>query len=70
MSETNTHDDGSGNGQPFAPTVEITRSSEFLRSLARRYILDPMTSVGTIRIEPSGYGVVEMTITLKVTDTV
>ncbi|KAN0131549.1 hypothetical protein V8E53_010657 [Lactarius tabidus] len=54
------------NGQPFAPTGEIPRSSEFLRTLARDYILDPRTNIGEIRMKPSGYGVMEMTITLRV----
>ena len=57
-------------GQPPPPTAEIPQSSEFLRTLARRYILDPRTNVSTIRMEPSGYGLVEVTITLKVADTV
>jgi hypothetical protein len=58
------------NGQPFAPTAEIPRPSEFLRTLARDYILDPRASIGEIRMKPSGYGLMEMTITLKVAGTV
>ncbi len=62
------------NWQPFVPAAEIAgeipRSSEFLKSLARHYILDPRTNVGAIHMEASGGGLVEMTITIKVADTV
>ncbi|KAF8263701.1 hypothetical protein EI94DRAFT_1740349 [Lactarius quietus] len=55
------------NRQPIRSTTE---NSEFLLSLARRYILDPRASVGTILMEPIGYGLVEMIITLKMTENV
>ncbi|KAH9165933.1 hypothetical protein EDB89DRAFT_263504 [Lactarius sanguifluus] len=69
LGETNTHSWANTNGQ-YAPATENFRSSEFLRSLARQYILDPRTNVGTIHMEPRGNGVVEMIITIKVADTV
>ncbi len=69
LGETNAHGIVPAIGQPLSPTTENPRSSEFLRSLARHYILDPRTSVGTIRMEPNRYGLLEMTITLKVADT-
>ena len=53
----------------MAPAAEVPRSSEFLRTLARDYILDPRTSIGEIRMKPNGYGVMEMTITFKVAGT-
>ncbi|KAH9043545.1 hypothetical protein EDB83DRAFT_2318029 [Lactarius deliciosus] len=70
LGETNAHSGADTNGQSHAPTTENFRSSEFLGSLARHYILDPRTNVGTIHMEPSGNGLVEMTITIKVADTV
>ncbi|KAH9059890.1 hypothetical protein EDB87DRAFT_1731448 [Lactarius vividus] len=69
LGETNTHSGANANGQ-YPPTIENFRSSEFLRSLARQYILDPRTNIGTIHMEPSGNGLVEMIITIKVADTV
>ncbi|KAH9021727.1 hypothetical protein EDB85DRAFT_411224 [Lactarius pseudohatsudake] len=69
LGETSAHSGANANGQSHAPTTENFRSSEFLRSLARRYILDPRTNVGTIHMEPSGNGLVEMVITIKVADT-
>ncbi|KAH9015739.1 hypothetical protein EDB83DRAFT_2321259 [Lactarius deliciosus] len=69
LGETNAHSWVNTNGQ-YAPATENFRSSEFLRSLARQYILDPRTNVGTIHMEPSGNGLVEMIITIKVADTV
>ncbi|KAH8994101.1 hypothetical protein EDB86DRAFT_2926698 [Lactarius hatsudake] len=70
LGETNAHSGADTNGQSHALTTENFRSSEFLRSLARHYILDPRTNVGTIHMEPSGNGLVEMIITVKVADTV
>ncbi|KAH9018177.1 hypothetical protein EDB84DRAFT_660975 [Lactarius hengduanensis] len=70
LDETDAHSGANTNGQSHAPTTENFRSSEFLRSLARHYILDPRTNVGTIHMEPSGNGLVEMIITIKVADTV
>ena len=67
--DANPHGAAPANGQPLAPTAEVPRSSEFLRTLARDYILDPRTSIGEIRMKPNGYGVMEMTITLKVAGT-
>ena len=37
--------------------------------MARDYILDPRTSIGEIRMKPSGNGLMEMIITLKVAGT-
>ncbi|KAH8989571.1 hypothetical protein EDB92DRAFT_850312 [Lactarius akahatsu] len=70
LGETNAHSGANTNGQSHAPTTENSRSSEFLRSLARHYILDPRTNVGAIHMEPSGNGLVEMIITINVADTV
>jgi hypothetical protein len=56
-----------GSLQP--PTTYLPQSYEFLRTMARHYILDPRASISAIRMEPSG-GLVEMTITLKVADTI
>jgi hypothetical protein len=67
LGETNTDGIAHANGQPPRRTTE---DSEFLMALARRYILDPRTSVGTILMEPIGYGLVEMIITLKMTENV
>lgn len=64
------HGAAPANGQPLAPTAKFPRPSEFLRTLARDYILDPRTSIGEIRMKPSGNGLMEMTITLKAEGTV
>ena len=49
---------------------ENPEAYEFLRTLASRYILDSRTKVSTINMVPGGHGLVEMTLTLNVADTV
>jgi len=70
LGETDAHSVAHTDGKFHAPTTEDSRSSEFLKSLARSYILDPRTSVGAICMEQGERGLVEMTITIKVAENV
>ena len=52
----------------FAPDGEAPAPSESLRTLTRRYVLDPGTRIETVNIGPNGYGRLIVTITLEAAD--
>jgi hypothetical protein len=57
-----------GNDVQFAPDGETPVPSERLRTLTRRYVLDPETLVEAVHIEPNRYGRLKIIITLEVAD--
>ena len=57
--------EASTNVQSYAPSIDGPAPSEFLRSLARRLILDLGTRVNVLRMEESGRGGMIVTITLE-----
>jgi len=54
--------------QTFAPDGEAPASSESLRALTRRYVLDPGTCFETVNIGPNRYGRLKVIIALEVAD--
>jgi hypothetical protein len=59
------------NAQTYCPASdEQSDSSECLKSLAQRYILDPGTRVNIVRMESCGRGRLKVMVTLEVSDTV
>ena len=54
--------------QTFVPDGEAPVPSESLRTLARRYVLDPGTRFETIDIGPNRYGRLKIIIALEVAD--
>jgi hypothetical protein len=54
--------------QTFAPDSEAPASSESLRNLTRRYVLDPGTRFETVNIGPNRYGRLKIIIALEVAD--
>jgi len=58
------------NAQPYAPGIDAPAPSEFIRSLARRLILDLGTRVDVLNMEASGRGGLKVTITLETADIV
>lgn len=57
------------NAQTYGPASEQSGSSECLKSLAKRYILDPGTRVEIVRMESCGRGRLKVMVTLEVPDT-
>ncbi|KAI0248299.1 hypothetical protein BJV78DRAFT_823403 [Lactifluus subvellereus] len=64
------HGPATTNAQAHGTAAEGPGSSEALKTLARRYILDPGTNVDIVRMEPSVWGRLKVTITLEVADDV
>jgi hypothetical protein len=65
------HSTATINAQTYGPTSEqsgSSGSSECLKSLARRYILDPGTRVDIVRMESCGRGRLKVMVTLEVSD--
>lgn len=54
--------------QTFPPDDEAPALSESLRSLTRRYVLDPGTRIETVNIGPNRYGRMKVIIALEVAD--
>ena len=54
--------------QTFAPDEEAPEPSESLRTLARRYVLDPGTRIETVNIGPKRCGRLKIIIALEVAD--
>jgi hypothetical protein len=67
LGEASAHKAGS-DVQALTPDGEGSGSSESLRILTRRYILDPGTRIETVHIGPSGYGRLKIIITLDAAD--
>jgi hypothetical protein len=55
------------NAQTYCPASE---QSECLKSLAKRYILDPGTRVDIVRMESCGRGRLKVMVTLEVSDAI
>jgi hypothetical protein len=53
---------------PFAPEGEAPAPSESLRTLTRRYVLDPETRIESVNMGPNRYGRLKMIIALEVAD--
>jgi hypothetical protein len=62
------HSEAGVNTQTYAPSIDSPLPSEFLRSLGRRFILDPGTRVNAVNLEASGRGGLKVTITLETAD--
>ncbi|KAF8263697.1 hypothetical protein EI94DRAFT_1806809 [Lactarius quietus] len=69
-SAPNIHSGASTSAQPYATGIDAPVPSEFLRSLARRLILDRGTHVNVLNAEASGSGRLKVTITLETADIV
>jgi hypothetical protein len=54
--------------QTFTPNDEAPAPSESLRTLTRRYVLDPGTRIETVSIGPNRYGRLKVFIALEVAD--
>ena len=59
---------GAADAQPYASTAQALMYWESLRSLARRYVLDPGTRFDTVHMEPGRYGRLKVVITLEAAD--
>ena len=57
--------DAGTNAQSYAPSINASVHSEFLRSLARRLILDLGTRISVLNMESSGRGGLKVNITLE-----
>jgi hypothetical protein len=57
-----------GHDVQFVPDGEAPAPSESLRTLTRRYVLDPGTRIETVNIGLNGYGRLKVTITLEAAD--
>lgn len=58
-----------GNDAQFASDGEAPApSSESLRTLTRRYVLDPGTRIEAVHMGPNGYGRLKIIITLEAAD--
>ena len=64
------HSEAGTNAQSYAPSIDAPVPSEFLRSLARRLVLDLGTRVDVLKMEASGRGGFKVTITLETADIV
>jgi len=62
------HGTATTNAQAYGPAAEAPNSSEGLKAIARRYILDPDTNVDDVHMKPSACGRLKVTITLEVAD--
>ena len=66
----NVHSGVGTNAQPYVPGIDAPVPSEFIRSLARRLVLDLGTRVNVLNMEASGRGGLKVTITLETADIV
>jgi hypothetical protein len=57
-----------GHDVQFSPDGEAPAPSESLRTLSRRYVLDPGTRIETVNIGSNRYGRLKITITLEAAD--
>jgi hypothetical protein len=64
------HATATTNAQARGPASDAPASSESLKTLARRCILDPGTRVDIVRMESSGCGRLKVMVMLEVADTI
>jgi hypothetical protein len=62
------HSTAGSDVQALARDGEGLAPSESLRTLSRRYILDPGTRIDTVQIGPNRYGRLKVIITLETAD--